>query len=89
MPELRDLSVLKLRRYFGRPGKWARMAYGFLDSGHDLAEHGFNTEGVLLAEGPVVGLVRHSGGRNWTRSKEREKEWRASECNDLSGQYLN
>ena len=84
MSELRDLSVLKLRRYFGRSGKRARMAYRFLDSCHDLAEHGFNTEGVLLTGGPVVGLVRHSGGRDETRSKEREKECRASEYNDLS-----
>lgn len=50
-------------------------AYGFLDSRHDLAEHSFDAERVLLTDGPMVGLVRHYCGREKTRSRERGKEW--------------
>jgi len=33
------------------------MAYGFLNSSHDLAEHGLNAE--RLAGGPAMGLGGH------------------------------
>ena len=58
----------------GQKKKRIGWAYGFLDSCHDLAEHGFNAERVLLTDGPMVGLVRHHGGRDETRSRKREKE---------------
>lgn len=55
--------------------KRIKTTYGFLDSGHNLAEHGFDAERVVLTDGPMVGLVRHNGGRAETRSGEGGKEW--------------
>ena len=75
MPELCDLSVLKLARYFWRSEKQTWTTHGFLDSGHNLAEHGLDAERVLLlAEVPVVGLGRHGGGQDGTRRRERGRE---------------
>ena len=63
MPKLRDLRVLhSSSRYFGRSEKRVWMAYGFLDGGHDLAEHGLDAERLMLAGGPVVRLGGHYGG---------------------------
>jgi hypothetical protein len=75
MPQLCDLSVLKSTRYSWRSEKWTWTTHGFLDSGHDLAEHGLDAERVLLLAGvPVVRLGRHGGGQDETRRRERGRE---------------
>lgn len=56
--------------FLGRSEKWMWAAHGFMDSTHDLAEHGLDAERLVLAGGRVVGLERHYGSRKETRRKE-------------------
>lgn len=55
-----------LCRSFREKANWG--TYGFLDGGHDLAEHGFNAERVLTG-GPMMGLFRHHDCGDETRSR--------------------